>query len=209
MEQLKRGKQRHMTVHRIIEEQASRDGDRVAIADADVTLSYRQLNQRANAFARYLVASGFRRGSLATVRLERSPDAAIVLLGILKAGGKYSLIDDDGAPSEWPGGVCFQIGTTDEECRQQIDVSSALALPAGSVANLPILARGEDIACVLQGGNGSPQVLVPHATIASLQLKPAPRIVTWTGEPGALDLWMALMTGATVALDGHLFESAA
>ena len=57
-----------MAVHRIIEANAAKSGDLPAIADTHITLSYRELNLRANAVARHLMANGFRRGSLATVR---------------------------------------------------------------------------------------------------------------------------------------------
>jgi len=200
-----------MAVHRIIEQRAATHGDHAAIADAGVTLSYRELNQRANAFARHLIANGFRRGSLVVVRLPRSPETAIVLLGILKAGGRYSLIDDeDGDAATWPRGVSFAQNGHDEEMRfLAVDVASALNNPVQSAANLPIIARGSDVACVLPDRDGSPLMMVPHETITALQDRPVPRFAPWSRTPGALDLWMALMTGATVMLSGQALESAA
>lgn len=200
-----------MAVHRVIEERASTDGDQVAISDGGVTLSYRELNQRANAVARHLIANGFRRGSVAVVRRPRSPETAIVLLGVLKAGGTYTLVDDEtsGAGS-WPAGVSFAQRAEGEEVRfLSIDVASALNGSTQSSANLPILARGTDVACILPDRDGSPVVLVPHETITALRSRPVPRFAPWSGEPGALDLWMALMTGATVMLGNQKLVSAA
>jgi len=89
-------------------------------------------------------------------------------------------------------------------------VTAALNHPAQSCANLPILARGSDAACMLPDRDGTALVLVPHDAITALQQhKPVPRIAQWSGEPGALDLWMALMTGATVTLSGQALETAA
>src|ERR1044071_3202084 len=100
-----------MAVHRIIEAHAARYGDSAAISDQRITLSYRELNQRANVVARHLMSHGFRRGGLATVRLPRSAETAIVLLGILKAGGTYALVDADGTPdARWPRGVSASTG---------------------------------------------------------------------------------------------------
>jgi len=96
-----------MAVHRIIEANAANRGDAAAIADAHITLSYRELNQRANAVARHLIANGFRRGAVATVNLPPSAETAIVLLGILKAGGTYVLIDAESSDGSWPAGVSF------------------------------------------------------------------------------------------------------
>jgi len=200
-----------MAVHRIIEQRAATQGDLTAISAATESLTYRELNQRANAVARHLIANGFRRGSLATVRLPRSPETAVVLLGVLKAGGIYALIDDDWGGSEsWPPGVSFVDKIDRDELRfLAIDMTGALQHPAQSCANLPILTRGSDVACVLPDRDGAPLVLVPHETIMSLQNRPILRFARWTGEPGALDLWIALMTGATATLGSRALQSAA
>jgi non-ribosomal peptide synthetase component F len=198
-----------MAIHRIIEQRAATQGDLAAISDTGVSLSYRELNRRANCVARHLIAHGFRRGALATLRLPRSLETAIVLLGVLKAGGAYLLIDDEeGVRMGWPAGVSFSQkaqgsqGDAEEVRYLAIDVTAALTHPASSCANLPILTRGSDVACVLPASDDAPAVLVPHETIAALQIDPASRFVPWTGEPGALDLWIALMTGATATLGG-------
>jgi len=200
-----------MAVHRIIEQRAATQGDLTAISAARESLTYRELNQRANTVARHLIANGFRRGSLATVRLPRSPETAVVLLGVLKAGGTYALIDDErGGNESRPPGVSFVDKIDGDELRfLAIDMTGALQHPAQSCANLPILTRGSDVACVLPDRGGAPLVMVPHETIMSLQNRPVPRFAQWTGEPGALDLWIALMTGATVTLGSNALQSAA
>jgi len=199
-----------MAVHRIIEWRATVNGDLTAISDRGSALTYRELNQRANAVARRLIANGFRRGSLATVRLPRSPETAVVLLGILKAGGTYSLIDEPDCIASSPPGVSFaQKADGDEVRHMAIDVTPALEEPSQSCANLPILTRGSDVACVLPERDGMPRVLVPHNTITALQHAPVTRRAQWAGEPGALDLWIALMTGATVTLGSEALQRAA
>jgi non-ribosomal peptide synthetase component F len=182
-----------------------------AISNAAESLTYHELNQRANTVARHLIANGFRRRSVATVRLPRSPETAVVLLGILKAGGTYALIDDERSGSEsWPHGVSFAETTDGDQLRfVAIDMTGARQHPAQSCANLPILTRDSDVACVLPDRDGAPPVLVPHETITSLKNRPVVRDAQWTGEPGALDLWMALMTGATVTLGAESLQSAA
>jgi len=190
-----------MAVHRIIEAKAAERGDVPAIADAHITLSYRQLNQRANAVARHLLAQGFRRGGVATVCLRRSAEAAIVLLGILKAGGTYVLMNAETASPQWPRGVSF--------AEKDVDISRALQHAPTSSANLPIVTRGTDVACVITDENGEPMMLVPHATIMSLQGCGATRFGEWSREAGALDLWAALMSGSTVTLNDAALRSAA
>jgi non-ribosomal peptide synthetase component F len=180
-------------VHRIIEGHAACRGEQVAIASPDCSLSYRELNQRANAVARFYIARGLRRGSSVVVRMNRGPHAAIVLLAILKAGASYMWIDGD--VGQWPDGVSRLDGAP-----LPIDEAPLVTAPPKPAPNLPILTRPEDVACVLPQRNGLPGVLVPHATIASLQSHPVPEQAAWQGEAGAMDLWLPLMAGATVAV---------
>jgi AMP-binding enzyme len=199
-----------MAVHRIIEAHAARYGDSPAISDPQITLSYRELNQRANVIARHLIANGFKRGGLATVCLPRSAETAIVLLGILKAGGTYALVDPECGTGQWPHGVSFtEKSEGDEVCYRTVDITPALRQQVLSSANLPVVARASDVACVIPDRHGSPLVLVPHATIMSLQERAVPPLAEWSGEAGALDLWAALMNGATVLLTDSELRSAA
>jgi AMP-binding enzyme len=200
----------NMAVHRIIEANAAQHGDVPAITGAGVTLSYRELNQRANAMARHLVAQGFRRGSIATICLPYDAETAVVLLGILKAGGTYVMMNPATAPTEWPRGVSFGESMEGDDVRYRIvDIAPALPRAPQSSANLPIVVRGTDLACVIANTNGEPLMLVPHATIMSLKHGAAPRSAEWSGDAGALDLWAALMSGATVTLSDAAFRSAA
>jgi len=199
-----------MAVHRIIEAHAARSGDSAAISDHQITLSYRELNQRANAVARHLIAHGFRRGGMATVCLPRRAETAIVLLGILKAGGTYVLIDCDANDGQWPHGLSFAEKIEGHEVRYRtVDIAPALQRAAMSSANLPIVARDSDLACVIPDRDGSPLVLVPHATIMSLQQREVSPLAEWSGDAGALDLWAGLMNGATVTLSDPELRSAA
>jgi len=199
-----------MVVHRIIEANAAQHGDVPAISGAGITLSYRELNQRANAMARHLVAQGFRRGGIATVCLPYDAETAVVLLGILKAGGTYVMMNPATAAKAWPRGVSFAEREEGDEVGYRIvDIAPALQRAPQSSANLPIVVRGTDLACVIANINGEPLMLVPHATIMSLKHGAAPRFAEWSGDAGALDLWAALMSGATVTLSDAAFRSAA
>ncbi len=185
-------------IHRIIEQHAAARGDAPALLDEGRTLTYRDLNQRANAVARCLLAHGFRRGSTALINMPRSFDLAVTCLGVLKAGGAYAWLDYD--PS-WPRGISIpqRDGAGEEVKVLAIDVAGAMATPSQSSANLPILTRGTDIACVI-GGLDPRSVLVPHSTVTALLAKPVPPETPWSGDPGALDLWVGLMAGATVTM---------
>lgn len=185
-------------IHRVIEQQAATRGNEPALVGENDAITYRDLNQRANAVARALLAHGFRRGSTAVINVPRSIDLAVMSLAVLKAGGAYTWLDCD--PS-WPQGISVpQRGQSDEIMVLAIDVRSALATPPQSSANLPILTRGSDIACVLGGLDQPRPLLVPHATITALLGQPVPSQTCWSDDPAALDLWVGLMAGATVMM---------
>ena len=185
-----------LSVNRIIERQAATGGDRVGIEDGDVRLTYHELNHRANAVARELISRGLRRGSDVVACMERGPELAIVLLAILKAGAAYTWLDPGDADGRWPYGVSLP---DDGVPRAPIDTGT-LAIASRHMPNLPIVTRGDDIACVLRYPDGRPGVLIPHATIAALQAHPIPEQALWSGDAAALDLWLPLMAGATVTL---------
>jgi non-ribosomal peptide synthetase component F len=182
-------------VHRLIEQQAAASGDRPALIDETRSLSYRELNQRANAVARALFLHGFRRGHVAVVNMPKTMDLAVVCLGVLKAGGAYTWIDDD---PQWPEGVSFAQGAADDEVPYvAIDLRSVLTAAPAQAPNLPIVTRGSDTACVINGAGGEPPMLVPHGTIMALQRETLER-VAWSDD--LLNVWIGLMGGAAVTL---------
>ncbi|MEP7206572.1 MAG: amino acid adenylation domain-containing protein [Casimicrobiaceae bacterium] len=80
-------------VHALIEAQARRTPDAVALRFEDRTLTYVELDARANQLARYLVGLGAGPGAPVGICLERSIELVVGLLGILKAGAAYLPLD--------------------------------------------------------------------------------------------------------------------
>jgi non-ribosomal peptide synthetase component F len=181
-------------VHRLVEQQAAVQAGKLAIVDERRGLTYRELNFRANATARALLAGGFKRGALAVVRMPPSADLLIALLAVLKAGGRYMCVDPRDA--SWPPGISVADRADRDEHRfVSIDVARVLAEDAWPSPNLPILTRGSDAACSTPDGT-----LVPHSTIAALRQHYVAGDVTWYPEGTEIDAWVALMTGVTVRL---------
>ena len=88
-------------------------------------------------------------------------------------------------------------------------VAALLDVIARPAPNLPIVTRPDDLACVLPQHNGLPGVLVPHATITALQSHPFPDRAVWSGDAGALDVWLPLMAGGTVIVGAPSPQTAA
>ena len=82
-------------VHELFAAQAQATPDATAVTFEDRTLSYRELDARANQLARYLQARGAGPDVLVGVCLERSLDVPVALLGILKAGAAYLPLDPE------------------------------------------------------------------------------------------------------------------
>ncbi|HJR06705.1 MAG TPA: amino acid adenylation domain-containing protein, partial [Pyrinomonadaceae bacterium] len=77
-------------LHELIEAQAERTPDAVALFFEDESLTYRELNARANQLAHYLRShASVAPETVVGICLERSLDMVIGLLGIMKAGGAY------------------------------------------------------------------------------------------------------------------------
>ena len=75
------------------EKQVARTPDEVAVVYEGATLSYGELNERANQLAHYLRRQGVGAETLVGVCLERSVELVVGMLGVLKAGGAYVPID--------------------------------------------------------------------------------------------------------------------
>ena len=84
---------REETIHAMVEAQVSRHPEAIAVTWGEQTLTYQELNTRANQLAHRLRALGVGPDQVVALCLERSPEMMITLLGILKAGGAYASLD--------------------------------------------------------------------------------------------------------------------
>ncbi|WP_122319512.1 non-ribosomal peptide synthetase, partial [Pseudomonas corrugata] len=80
-------------IHGQIEAQAVARPDAVAVVYEDRTLTYGELNARANQLAHHLLSLGIRPDDRVAICVERGLDMIVGLLGILKAGAGYVPLD--------------------------------------------------------------------------------------------------------------------
>jgi AMP-binding enzyme len=182
-------------IHRIIEEQAATRGEHRAIAAPDGELSYRELNGRANALARQLLAAGLRRCGHVVVTQVPHPDLIVALLAALKAGASYSWARPDSSSIDGADREGLSI-RSDVGGMEQSSLPLARRGELRAQPNLPVLTRGSDIACVLPG-RCSP-VLIPHSSVLALHPSPAVSDDLWRTEDGGIGIWLALMSGHAV-----------
>ena len=87
------------TLPELFAAQVARTPDAIAVVHEDESLSYGELDARANQLAHYLRALGVGPEVVVGLCVERSPAMLVGLLGILKAGGAYLPLDP-GYPAE-------------------------------------------------------------------------------------------------------------
>ncbi|MFH8520087.1 amino acid adenylation domain-containing protein [Streptomyces gelaticus] len=207
-------------VHELFEEQVARTPGATALIHGDERIDYAGLDERAARLAGLLAARGIRAGDTVGVYLERSTALVVTVLGILKAGAGYVMLDP-GFPAERLRGMAEDAkaavvvsardaapGMPDVAQVHIEDVHGAQPLPRGAV---PV--RPDDIACVMftSGSTGRPKgIASSHHAIAStltgqtfatfgpgsVWLQCAP--LSW--DAFALELWGPLMNGGTCVL---------
>lgn len=79
--------------HQLFESQAEKSPNELAVVFDNQTLTYQQLNHKANQLAHYLQSLGIKPESLVGICVEKSLEMVIGILGIFKAGGAYVPID--------------------------------------------------------------------------------------------------------------------
>jgi amino acid adenylation domain-containing protein len=80
-------------IHEVIAEQAAQTPERLAVVFEKDSLTFAELNRRANKLAHYLQHLGVGPDVIVGLCCERSVELVIGLLGILKAGGAYLPLD--------------------------------------------------------------------------------------------------------------------
>jgi len=202
---------RESTIHELFAEQAKQTPDLVAVESAGQTLTYSELNRRANQVARYLQDSGVQAGEKVGLCVERSLDLIISMLAILKAGACYVPLDPEYPTSR----LSFMLEDTGvsvllthQHLQEKVPATDArlicLDLEATAIAgqcteDLPVSMSADDLAYVIytSGSTGRPKgVLVPHRGVV--------RLVTETNYANFTD--EVFLQLAPVSFDAATFE---
>ena len=170
------------TIHSLFEAQVAKNPEATAVVFEGESLSYAELNMRANQVAHYLRSeSGITSDSLIGICMDRSLSMLVGILGILKSGGAYVPIDP-GYPAERIGYILSDTGTslvlTEESQREFLSslTSAKLLTLTGSsyggfsTENLLVDTQAEDLAYVIytSGTTGNPKgVMIEHTSVVS------------------------------------------
>ncbi len=176
-------------VHRLFEEQAARSPERAAVVFRGESLSYRELNERANRLAHALRSLGVNPDDRVGICVERSAEMAVAVLGVLKAGGGYVPLDP-GHPRERLAYVLRDAGVgvllTQERVaakmpdllggvgrllRLDSDWEEIARHPADNLSDPPLPSTRLAYAIYTSGSTGEPKgVQLPHRALVNLLL---------------------------------------
>ncbi len=213
-------------LHSLFERTADRDPSGTALVFGERSLTYLELEQRANRIAHQLREMGARPGRLVGVCLERSPDMVATLLAVLKSGAAYVPLD----PAYPPDRIAYVLDNADATIlvTQATVVSSLEKIPcqvlsldddAESIEGQPVsrpdpLAGPEELAYVIytSGSTGRPKgVQIEHRAAVNFVQAMAERpglgrddvllaVTTVSFDIAVLELFLPMYAGATVVL---------
>jgi amino acid adenylation domain-containing protein len=171
------------SIHRLFEAQVERTPDSVALVFRDRSITYRELNDRANQLASHLRIAGVGPEVMVGICVERSLEMVIGLLGILKAGGAYVPLD----PAYPPERLAFMVSDTQapplvlQERFLELfpDLKSKVVIlerdwdviSKESKDNVPSGTTAENLAYVIytSGSTGKPKgVMIEHRNVVNL-----------------------------------------
>ncbi len=220
---------RDKCVHQLFEEQVERTPDAVAVVFEERSLTYRELNDRANQLGHHLRSLGIGPDVLVGLCVERSLEMVVSLLGILKAGGAYVPLDPH-LPRER---LAFLMQDVDaplvllqQRWRDLLPVASAgtrtrflvleelpALLAAAPRSNPSRLPSPDHLAYVLytSGSTGTPKgVEIPHLGIVRLVIRPDYVALTSLDvllqfaplafDASTFEIWGSLLNGATLVV---------
>jgi len=171
---------RQCGIHELFEEWAAQAPERTAVVVDDRHLSYGELNRRANALAWRLRERGVVPDERVAIRLDRSPEQLVAILGVLKAGAAYLPLDPIYPPHRLrvmleDARACILIGADVDHSlpvEHRLVLSPAPAADeAGARADNPPSAAGPDhLAYVMytSGSMGRPKgVMITHRNVVA------------------------------------------
>ena len=217
-------------VHELFEHHAELDPESPALISQRQQLSYRQLNDRANALARQLQSLGVGPDTFVGIYAARSVEMVVGILGVLKAGGAYVPLDP-----EYPGDhtqfiiddANVDIVLTTSELEDQVPAKAirivaidAPAMTEGTQTAAPKTSTSPDnIAYIIytSGSTGKPKgVLVTHRNLLystwarrDYYQDPVERFLllsSFAFDSSVAGIFWTLCEGGTLVLPEHKIE---
>ncbi|MFI6300014.1 amino acid adenylation domain-containing protein [Nonomuraea sp. NPDC050790] len=206
---------RARTLHEMVEETAAARPSAPAIVQGGRTLTYAELDGRANRLAGMLRDHGVGRQDRVAVCLDQSPELAVAVLGVLKAGAAYVPVDPE-QPADRLAYLLADSGAAAlvSDRRAGGFGGPVLDVPQDAAEPVVPLAGSDDLAYVIytSGSTGRPKgVAVQHQQVLNYLSDVRERFGVVDGarfgllqslsfDFGITVFYLALMTGGTLEL---------
>ncbi len=214
---------RDVCLHSLVSRQAQRTPSATAVTFADESLTYRQLDERANQLAHHLIARGVTAGDIVGIHLERSLDMVVAVLATLKSGAAYLPLDPGFPPERLEfmrndSAAATVITTTplaDGDPAARVDITAeADAIAAHSTSDPTVAVSATDLAYVIytSGSTGRPKgVQIEHRNVVNFLNAMTTRpgitpddtllsVTTLSFDVAVGDIFLPLVNGATLAV---------
>ncbi|MFI9559540.1 amino acid adenylation domain-containing protein [Nonomuraea endophytica] len=203
------------TLHEMVAATAAACPSAPAIVQADRTLTYAELDGRANRLAMMLRDSGVGRQDRVAICLDQSPELAVAVLGVLKAGAAYVPVDPE-QPADRLAYLLADSGAAALVSDRRVGGfdGPVLDVPRAGAGPVGPLAGSADLAYVIytSGSTGRPKgVAVQHQQVLNYLSDVRERFGVVEGarfgllqslsfDFGITVFYLALMTGGTLEL---------
>ncbi|MFI6077348.1 amino acid adenylation domain-containing protein [Actinoplanes sp. NPDC051343] len=208
--------------HHRIEDHARRNPSATAVRFEGVSLSYGELNHRANRLAHRLISSGVGRDVLVGVSLERGFDLVVAALAVWKTGGGFVPLDPELPPARLASMIAdtaVPVIVTQPATRERLAAHDDLLLDIDEAGSGPehdpgVPVDGEDAvyAIYTSGSTGTPKGVVNVRAAVNNRLAwmderfglgADGRVLQkspFTFDTSVWELFWALMNGATLVM---------
>lgn len=220
------------TVIDYFEEQVKKTPDNIALIFGETTFTYKELNERINSLAHYLINSGIKQHDIVGIMLHRSPEMIIGIIATLKIGATYLPIDP-----EYPiDRINYMLSDSDTKNilvhnstlnllnntdYNIININLESNIYTNYTSNLGIKINPNDLIYVIytSGSTGNPKgVMITHKNINNFVLsekklidfspiKTMVSVTTICFDIFALELWCSLTSGMKLVLASDAEQS--
>ncbi|HEX6045328.1 MAG TPA: amino acid adenylation domain-containing protein [Pyrinomonadaceae bacterium] len=194
------------SVVELFEAQVGRSPEAVAVVCGSESLTFAEMNRRANQLAHHLIAAGVGPEVTVGVMLDRSVEMIVALLGVLKAGGAYVPLD----PSYPQARLDFMI----EDAGARLTLTRDSLIATDQNANPGHRSNLDNAAYVIftSGSTGTPKgVVITHRALSNhcfavageYELRASDRVLQFASlsfDVAAEEIFPTLLAGAAIVL---------